>query len=140
MFIEDPVTNSRIDEHFFRAWWNKNLGYNTFYNRLTSPQAPIANWKVPKAKAPKVALPDKWRTLNNLVFNALSSARNREDFVLCDAKINGMKERLWCEHSPMVEKDFEKISELVAKGALSDDVHFSAIRHVSIAIHISFAR
>lgn len=140
MFIEDAVTNSKVDENFFRAWWNKNLDYNTFYSRPASPQAPIADWKVPKAKAPKVAPPDKWRTLNNLVFNALGSARNREDFVLCDAKINSMKERLWHAHDPMVEKDFKKISELVAKGALTDDVHFSAIRHVSVAVDVSFAR
>lgn len=134
MFIHDAVTTSNIDKNFFLTWWNKNLDYNLFYNRPATPQAPIADWKVHKAKAPKVAPSDKWRTINNLVFNALGSAANREELVLCDTKINSMKEKLWAEGKhgqPMEPAVFAMYSKAKAQGALTSNAHFSAIQLVS---------
>lgn len=139
MFINDVVSNSKVDKNFFLTWWNKNLDYNLFYTRPATPQAPIADWKVPKATAPKVAPPDKWRTLNNLIFNALGSAANCEDFVLCDKKINSMKEKLWAggKHGQPMELDqFDLYSKAKAQGALSSNEHLSAIQLVSNPTHL----
>lgn len=132
MFLEDTVKNSNIDGGFFQQWWNMNIDFNTLYSRPATPQAPIAMWKASTAKAPKVALPDKWRTLNNLVFNALGSAKNRKDFVLCDYEINSAKEKLWHGKSPIEEDKFKEIADDVAKGALTSDVLFSSIRLVRL--------
>lgn len=132
MFIEDAVTNSKIDGNFFKTWWNTNIDWNTFYSRPAQTNVRIANWKVPQASTSKPAAVDKWRTLNNLVFNALGSAENREDFVLCDYKINGWKEKLWHGKKPMNDDVFKKLSDDVAKGAITSDVHLSAIQTVSV--------
>ncbi|KAF2175365.1 hypothetical protein K469DRAFT_68166 [Zopfia rhizophila CBS 207.26] len=134
MFIESAAgtgeisLGSKVDSTFFKDWWNKNLDYNTFYSRPAGQaNIPIANWKVPK---PGSKQEDKWRTLNNLVFNSLGSAANRGDFVLCDATINGFKEKIWHGKNPMAENDFKKLSDEVATGAVTSNIHLSAIRTV----------
>lgn len=130
MFIEDIVTTSKVDGAFFKTWWNTNIDYNTFYTRPAQSTVRIANWKVPQAKPPKPATVDKWRTLNNLVFNALGSAENREDFVLCQYKINQFKEKLWHRREADLDK-FEKMSKEGAEGAITHDIHLSPIQAVS---------
>jgi len=78
-------TNKAKYEDFFKDHWKAKLTQKEVDARKNPAKCPqVKNWEKPEE-----------RSLNGLVFQALGSKVNREDFVLCEEGINGMKARLW---------------------------------------------
>lgn len=77
------------------------------------------------------------KTLNNLVFEALGSDINREDFVLCESEINGYKARIWdTGSSPMANAKYKTAVKEAASGAIDSNVYLSALRSVSSKVRV----
>lgn len=118
MFIEDAADD--IGFQFFEDFWNKPLPTATVDSR---PNNPLPAKNQAKFKEP---------TLNDLVFQALGSSKNREEFVICEKSINSVKENVWSGADPMEEGRFKKYAGDAAKGILNKDTFLSPLRTVSL--------
>jgi hypothetical protein len=101
---------------FFATWWNKELDPTTVAARPNKPP---------------IAMGDH-TTINNLVFEALGSNNNRDDFVLCQEEINGYKARIWNQNNAMAPTKYKKAVTDGVSGATNSNVYLSALRSVSI--------
>ncbi|KAJ4984185.1 hypothetical protein SVAN01_10293 [Stagonosporopsis vannaccii] len=85
MFINSIIGNDAKKKSFFVDWWNKALDATEVADRPNKPSITMGDQV----------------TLNNLVFEALGSNNNRDDFVLCEEEINGYKARIWNRKAPI---------------------------------------
>lgn len=99
---------------FFADWWNKDLDPTEVANR---PNKPL------------ITMGDQI-TLNNLVFEALGSNNNREDFVLCEEEINGYKARIWNKKAPMGAGRYKIAVKDALNGATDSNMYLSGLRSV----------
>jgi hypothetical protein len=67
-------------------------------------------------------------TLNDLIFEALGSKFNREDFVICQDEINGYKARMWGTVSPM--DGYEGYVTSALEGEIGSNKYLSGLRNV----------
>lgn len=115
LFINDAAkTNPKI-KTFVETWWNKELDPATVASRPNKPLISMGNQK----------------TINHLVFEALGSNNNREDFVLCEEEINGYKARLWNTNNPMAVTVYKKAVTDALSGGTDSSLYLSALRSVS---------
>lgn len=114
IFFESVAKDAKI-KAFIEKWWNTDLDATKVANRPNKPPITMGDRK----------------TLNNLVFEALGSEENREDFVLCESEINGYKARIWDTVSPMANGKYKTAVKDAVSGALDSNVYLSALRSVS---------
>jgi hypothetical protein len=123
MFIKYAIEQQQNLESFFLTGWNKELPQKKIDNRPSKPPITFGKGR---------------RSINALVFEALGSTSNRQDFVLCDRQINAYKESLWSGENPMEAgkptSKFEKLVQAANLGELPSNAYFSGIRAVSGAI------
>ena len=70
----------------------------------------------------------KDKSLNDVVFEAMGSQRNAEDFVLCESGINSFKAKLWADQEPFQASRWQKIAKDAANGAVPSREHFQGLR------------
>lgn len=99
---------------FFETWWNKELDPTVVASRPNKPLITMGDQK----------------TINNLVFEALGSNNNREDFVLCEEEINGYKARIWNTKNPMAPGKYKTAVTDAVTGATDSALYLSALRSV----------
>ncbi|XPS98960.1 hypothetical protein M3J09_008147 [Ascochyta lentis] len=68
-------------------------------------------------------------TINDLVFEALGSNNNRDDFVLCEEEINGYKARIWNQKNAMAPAKYKKAVTDGVSGATGSNVYLSGLRN-----------
>jgi hypothetical protein len=112
VFIDYAVTQESKLKAFFENLWNKDLAAADVASRPNKPQIPMGTRS----------------TLNNLVFEALGSNFNREDFVICEEEINGYKARIWKTLSPM--DNYKNTVTSALKGEIDSNVYLSGLRNV----------
>ena len=123
MFIENVVSSNAALGAFFSSHWNQVL----------TPQ--VINTR---AQKPSIETNSGINTLNSLVFQAMGSNYNREDFVVCDHEINSYKARIWDQKAPMELNKFNLLVTDAHSGSLSSNAYQSVLRNVSIvAPHFS---
>lgn len=112
------------DGSFFIDWWNKVLKKD-LKQRPNKPtyHSTEADWTGKDA--------DK-ATINNLVYQALGSYNNREDFVLCEAAINSIKKTVWVGDQPVEKTAFNKVYKAVKEGKIASNRFLKPIRTVRI--------
>lgn len=69
-------------------------------------------------------------TINNLVFEALGSNNNRDDFVLCEEEINAYKAKIWKQQKAMTPAKYKKAVTDGVLGATNSNVYLSALRSI----------
>lgn len=72
-------------------------------------------------------------TLNDLIFEAMGSKRNVENFLLCESSINSAKAKLWGNEDPIAKKTFEMYAKDGASGAIPGNRAISELRTVGLA-------
>lgn len=70
-------------------------------------------------------------TINDLIFEALGSEDNVEDFAICELGINSFKAKLWSGSDPVVTKDWQKMAKEASDGSIPASEHLSQLRTVS---------
>lgn len=118
MFIENVVKSNAALGAFFSNHWNQ----------VFTPQVISA-----RAQKPSIETNNAVVTLNGLVFQAMGSNYNREDFVVCDHEINSYKARIWDQKAPMELNKYKLLVTDALSGALSSNAYQSVLRIVSIA-------
>jgi hypothetical protein len=85
-------------------------------------------------------------TINKMVFEALGSDNNREDFVLCHEEINGYKARIWDLKAPMALTSSKKVKgkytlavEDAVAGKTDSNMYLSGLRAVRPTVSASFS-
>ena len=58
----------------------------------------------------------KYQTLNDIVFEAMGSVRNVNDFLLCEDSINSFQAELWANEVPFAEIDWKRMAKFAATG------------------------
>lgn len=122
MFIQHLVSKSgagQVKGSWFEEWWNKKLDDDKVKKRKS---------KALEYKSGKELEPQK--SINDLVFQALGSTKNRADFVLCDSEINTYKMRTWMQHNYMDLKKFDKMLEEFKRGGEPSAAVISVFRTV----------
>jgi hypothetical protein len=125
IFIEAAVGKGKdikqlsttVPSTFFLTWWNKALDQKKVEGRKNNIARPD----------------DKLTTLNDLVFQALGSNTNLDNFVLCNDEINSYKARVWSQISHVAEDKYKQEIESVLNGmSNSNTLHssFRAVRHL----------
>jgi hypothetical protein len=114
MFIDYAVEQESKLKPFFENFWNKDFDAA----RVNSRPSKFLTTKSTRS------------TLNDLVFEALGSNLNREDFVVCEEEINGYKARIWNTKSPMDNNDYIKAVISATEGAVGSNVYLSPLRSV----------
>jgi hypothetical protein len=104
---------------WFTEWWNKDI-----QAKIDSRPTKFVGYK-----NASLAL-SKDKTLNNIVFEAMGSVRNVDDFLLCEYGINNIKASLWSNQAPIGEKDWRKTAKFAATGQLPFNEHLSGMRTV----------
>jgi hypothetical protein len=117
MFIENVVKLNPALRTFFTTHWNVALTQQIIGARANKPSI--------ETNAAVV-------TLNGLVFQAMGSNYNREDFVVCDHEINSYKARIWDQKAPMELNKYNLLVTDALSGALSSNAYQSVLRNVSI--------
>jgi hypothetical protein len=117
MFIENVVKSNPALRTFFTTHWNVALTQQVIGARANKPSI--------ETNAAVV-------TLNGLVFQAMGSNYNREDFVVCDHEINSYKARIWDQKAPMELNKYNLLVTDALSGALSSNAYQSVLRNVSI--------
>lgn len=117
MFIEHVVKSNPALRTFFTTHWNV---------ALTQPVIGA------RANKPSIETNAAVVTLNGLVFQAMGSNYNREDFVVCDHEINSYKARIWDQKAPMELNKYNLLVTDALSGALSSNAYQSVLRNVSI--------
>ena len=113
---------------FVEEWWNKEL------DSVKASQRP---------NKPPITMGDR-TTINKMVFEALGSDNNREDFVLCHEEINSYKARIWDLKAPMALKRTTKgkytiaVEDAVA-GKTDSNMYLSGLRAVRPTVSASFS-
>ncbi|KAF9696463.1 hypothetical protein EKO04_005206 [Ascochyta lentis] len=114
-----PLKVGKVDSKWFNEWWNKDV-----QGKVDSRLDKFAGYKNSNDATRK----DK--TLNNLVFEAMGSTRNVNDFLLCEDGINSYKAKLWANEAPFAETDWKRITKFAATGQLPSNEHLSGVRTV----------
>jgi hypothetical protein len=109
----------KADPNWFIQWWNTDV-----QGTIDSRPRPFPGYKNSNIANSK----DK--SLNNLVFEAMGSIRNVEDFLLCEDAINSFKAKLWSNESPMDQDIWNRQAKFAASGELPTNEHLSGIRTV----------
>ena len=122
MFIEYCV-NAGVPGSFFSQYWNTEITSQTAWD--DRPNKPITGKKAAPFKGSA-------RTINNLIFQALGSSYNRDDFVLCQKDINSLKESAWAEDNFMDPRKFKVYAQDAAVGGVDSTLFLSPLRAVSI--------
>jgi hypothetical protein len=116
----NPITVSqKVKEPFFKNFWLKDVS---------------AKIKTRPNKFPNYEDQTKIKSLNDLVFEALGSQKNAEDFVLCESGINSMKAKLWSNEAPFEQTRWQRIARDAADGAIPSTEHLSGLRTVRYPI------
>ncbi|KAJ4985095.1 mutanase [Stagonosporopsis vannaccii] len=100
------------DSVFFQDYWIKEFTVTQVSKRTNKPPIEMG----------------KRKTLNDLVFEALGSSFNRNDFVLCEKEINSYKERLWSRTNPMDKGKLKIYLQDAVSGALPSTYFLSVLR------------
>lgn len=116
LFMNTVVKKDSKKTPFFATWWNKELDPTTVAARPNKPSITMGDQT----------------TINNLVFEALGSNNNRDDFVLCEEEINGYKARIWNQQNAMAPTRYKKAVTDGVSGATNSNLYLSALRSVSI--------
>ncbi|KAF2448771.1 hypothetical protein P171DRAFT_428789 [Karstenula rhodostoma CBS 690.94] len=103
---------NHIDPQWFRDWWNIDLDGDKVAARNNPDN-----------------LPDL-KTVNTLIFQALGTKTNIEDFVMLESSINEMKMRLWKGVNPMSLTVFKNLVRDVLEGDESSDKLHSTFRTI----------
>lgn len=104
-----------VDDKWFTDHWNKKyLAVQTRPNPVTYTRP--SN--------------DKDETINDIVFEALGSKTNADDFVLCERSINSAKGKLWSNQQPFDDKLVAKKFVLAASGYTDNAEAMTALRTV----------
>ena len=117
MFINSVIQKDSKKKTFFTTWWNEDLD---------------ATQVAARPNKPSITMGDQ-TTINNLVFEALGSNNNREDFVLCEEEINGYKASIWNQKAAMAPGRYKKAVTDGVSGATDSNVYLSALRSVSVS-------
>lgn len=115
LFINSVAKGDATLTKFFKTWWNKKLDSKAVEARTNKPDITMV-------------LRD---TLNNRVFEALGSSKNRVDFVLCENELNEYKARVWAKKAPMELVMYKKAVAASIDGGLPSTVYQTALRTVS---------
>ncbi|KAF1973673.1 hypothetical protein BU23DRAFT_568072 [Bimuria novae-zelandiae CBS 107.79] len=96
------------------------------------------NWMREDVQAKIATRPNIWSgynpvkqpdgTINDLLFEALGSQDNVEDFAICELGINSFKAKLWSGSDPVVTKDWQKMAIEAADGSIPASEHLSQLR------------
>lgn len=122
MFIEAATSGSlgtTIPGTFFQTFWNQPVRSQRLYSRPNRPTITEANF-------------GDQGSLNNLVFQALGSSFNRGDFVICEAGINSIKEKVWSGSAPMENRKFKTYATDAARGAVYADLFLQPVKTVGV--------
>ncbi|KAG9201759.1 hypothetical protein G6514_005375 [Epicoccum nigrum] len=118
-FLGEAGKNDANIKKFVEEWWNKELD-------------PVKASKRPNK--PPITMGDR-TTINKMVFEALGSDNNREDFVLCHEEINGYKARIWDLKAPMALTSPKKVKgkytlavEDAVAGKTDSNMYLSGLR------------
>jgi hypothetical protein len=104
---------------WFTEWWNKDI-----QARIDSRPTKFVGYKNANLASSK----DK--TLNNIVFEAMGSVRNVDDFLLCEYGINNLKASLWSNSAPINEDHWKNTAKFAASGQIPSNEHLSGMRTV----------
>jgi hypothetical protein len=104
---------------WFTEWWNKDL-----QAKIDSRPTKFVGYK----NADLASSKDK--TLNNIVFEAMGSVRNVDDFLLCEYGINNLKASLWSNQAPIREDHWRNTAKFAATGQIPSNEHLSGMRTV----------
>lgn len=102
---------------FLRDNWNKALNSTQLAARKSFPsygQNPLGS------------------TFNDLVFHAFGSNDNLDEFVLCDAKINAFKARVWIGSAPMADRTFKDLLLKSLQGKLPSNQYLTGFKMVRL--------
>lgn len=69
-------------------------------------------------------------TYGNLIWNALGSNTNLQDFVLCETSINSYKARIWKLTAPTDPKEFQKDVKRSVEGAVPSNGYLTNLKMV----------
>lgn len=114
-----PLAVGKVDSKWFNEWWNKDVQV-----KVDSRTDKFTGYK----NSDDAARKDK--TLNDIVFEAMGSVRNVNDFLLCEDSINSYKAKLWANEAPFAETDWKRIAKFAATGQLPSNEHLSGLRTV----------
>ena len=117
MFMTDTAKANTKLKAFFKTWWNKELDSVKVGNRPNKPSITMGDQT----------------TINNLVFEALGSDNNKEDFVLCEDEINGYKARMWKKVAPMQNRKYGDAVKDAVAGKSTSNIYLSGLRNVGYA-------
>ena len=73
-------------------------------------------------------------TFGNLIWNALGSNTNLQDFVLCDDKINSYKARIWKLQVPMRPVRFQRLVDKSLAGTVPSNHYLTVFKMVGVSI------
>ncbi|KAF2709024.1 hypothetical protein K504DRAFT_491640 [Pleomassaria siparia CBS 279.74] len=111
-----PIKLSQtVEGDWFSQYWNKR-----YPARVRNRPKQVAAY--PRPDNP----PDT--SINDIVFEALGSKTNADDFVLCESSINSAKARLWANKSPSKSKPLKVLAERAASGVVDSSKYISVIR------------
>ena len=108
-----------VDDGWFTEWWHKDV-----QDRIDTRSPTFKGYE----NSANILHKDK--SLNDIIFEAMGSKRNVEDFVLCENGINAVKARLWMNSDPYQKWKPETLK--AAKGLLPSEKYLDAFRVVSI--------
>jgi hypothetical protein len=108
-----------VHYRWFTEWWNKDI-----QAKIDSRPTKFVGYKNANLASSK----DK--TLNNIVFEAMGSVRNVDDFLLCEYGINSLKASLWSNSAPIREYDWRNTAKFAATGQIPSNEHLSGMRTV----------
>ncbi|KAF2715344.1 hypothetical protein K504DRAFT_24940 [Pleomassaria siparia CBS 279.74] len=114
MFLKSLATNPDMAS-FIPNKWNADLDEDIVAKRKHKPS---------------IVMDPALITLNNLVFQAIGSKKNKEDFVACDHEINAFKARIWDSVAPMGATKFKNALTQGVKGGLPSSAYLTTIRSV----------
>lgn len=98
----------KVDSKWFTEWWNKDV-----QSKIDSRPRPFSGYQNSNTAASK----DK--TINNIIFEAMGSTRNFDDFLLCEDAINSFKAKLWANQGPVQAQKWKDIAKSAASGPTS---------------------
>ena len=109
--------STKVDSKWFQTWMRQDVKASIAtrpnvwngYNTVKQPES----------------------TLNDLIFEALGSQDNVEDFAICELGINSFKAKLWSGSDPVVTKDWQKMATDASDGSIPANEHLSQLRTVS---------
>ena len=118
-FLHDVSTGQDAKSQAFAQWLTDNWEAKLTDANVAKRTKPVPDYKL----SGKL-------TYGNLIFNAVGSNTNLQDFVLCQTSINSYKARIWKRFDPTDEKEFVKEVKRSVDGSVPSNVYLTHLKMV----------